>query len=380
MSAYALPGLFTPIESLTVGRNDTNTNHHTRTRIDYGVSVKEGKKEPTESSLTSNDCNIQQSNIPLHHHDQDRTCADRCINNDKTNNMNSPSSSHFPSSSNSNIGCLLLNSAAIAVKEAKIDPVRWIQYVTGGQRHINNTCTQHYAHQIGKNLRRRGSNSNSNSSGSQTSYVGVNNNNNTRKLSIQTRGDQSTNATGFNNNNNKSNDDENYQWTRTKLDARVDRVLGNDDDDDDNETTANKKEDHNPYHGVGLAKQLQEHGGLIFFKHQNESKEVIEEVTTRITTISSSSSDTLKKPIVVPRKKILDDISPFCNGIAIPLEAPPTPPPTNNNKDNENKEDHRFRLLGAALLGHGGRVGRDSGSKRPIIVSVGHKLSLTEAV
>jgi len=219
MSAYALPGLFTPIESLTVGRNDTNTNHHTRTRIDYGVSVKEGKKEPTESSLTSNNCNIQQSNIPLHHHDQDRTCADRCINNDKTNNMNSPSSSHFPSSSNSNIGCLLLNSAAIAVKEAKIDPVRWIQYVTGGQRHINNTCTQHYAHQIGKNLRRRGSNSNSNSSGSQTSYVGVNNNNNTRKLSIQTRGDQSTNATGFNNNNNKSNSNNNNNNNISSINA-----------------------------------------------------------------------------------------------------------------------------------------------------------------
>merc|ERR1712194_857617 len=41
------------------------------------------------------------------------------------------------------------------------------------------------------------------------SYVGVNNNNNTRKLSIQTRGDQSTNATGFNNNNNNSNSNNN---------------------------------------------------------------------------------------------------------------------------------------------------------------------------
>lgn len=56
------------------------------------------------------------------------------------------------SSSSSNIGCIL-NSAAIAVKEAKIDPVRWIEYITGSN-------PQQYAHQIRKTLRRRVSNNN----------------------------------------------------------------------------------------------------------------------------------------------------------------------------------------------------------------------------
>jgi len=210
MSAYALPGLFPPIESLTVGRN---ADSHTCTGFDNSVNVNERKKEQTELSLTSTDCNVEHSNIPLHHDDQNRTYADKFNNNDKINYMSSTSSSPFPSSSNSNIGCLFLNSAAIAVKEAKIDPARWIQYVTGGHIHINNTCTQHYAHQIGKNLRRRisSSSSNSNSSGggsSQASYVGINNNNR-RKLSIQTRGDQSTNATGFKSNNNSSNNNNN---------------------------------------------------------------------------------------------------------------------------------------------------------------------------
>merc|ERR1712176_767603 len=66
------------------------------------------------------------------------------------------------SSSSRNIGCIL-NSAAIVVKEAKIDPVRWIQYVTGSN-------PQKYAHQIGKRLQRRVSNSGiSSSMGTHTS-------------------------------------------------------------------------------------------------------------------------------------------------------------------------------------------------------------------
>jgi len=211
MSAYALPGLFPPIESLTAGRNDS----HTRT-FDH-LGVKEGKEKSTGISSTSNDFNVEQSNIPLHHHDQNRTCADKFNNNnnDKIHNMRSTSSPPFHSSSNSNIGCLLLKSAAIAVKQAKIDPVRWIQYVTGGHLHLNNTCTQHNANEIGKTLRRRisssSSNSNSSCSGSpQTSYVGTTTTTTTtttnrRKLSIQTRVEKSTYATtGFNNNNSSS--------------------------------------------------------------------------------------------------------------------------------------------------------------------------------
>ena len=128
MSAYALPGLFPPIDSLMTGCSSTDTEE--------GKKKEQSESSESCSTSTSNDSNTQQThqsnntsmNMPLHHdYNQDS------------------------SSSSSNIGCLLLNSAAIAVKEAKIDPVRWIQYVTGGgQIRINNT-----ANQIGKTLRRR---------------------------------------------------------------------------------------------------------------------------------------------------------------------------------------------------------------------------------
>ena len=137
MSAYA-KGLFPPIDS------DTGT-----------------RKEQEEKKQLSSDGDVQQPNVPLH-----------CINNyDDVNDDISYSSSR---NDNSNIGCLLLNSAAIAVKEAKIDPVRWIQYVTGPN-------PQHYAHQIGKTLRRRVSNSISGRGGGSTqlSPVSVDNINTT---------------------------------------------------------------------------------------------------------------------------------------------------------------------------------------------------------
>ena len=100
MSAYALPGLFPPIETMPSSTNGTKT-------IDDSHGT---------SSQPSNE-----RKMPLHLQDDE--------------------------SSSSNIGCFL-NSAAIAVKEAKIDPVRWIEYVTG-------SSPQQYAHQIGKTLRRR---------------------------------------------------------------------------------------------------------------------------------------------------------------------------------------------------------------------------------
>mmetsp|Transcript_14343 Transcript_14343/g.29683 ORF Transcript_14343/g.29683 Transcript_14343/m.29683 type:complete len:380 (+) Transcript_14343:205-1344(+) len=108
MSAYALPGLFPPIDTLSQSSsNDIKT-------ID-------------DTSCTSEESSSKR-NMPLHLQD---------------NEVNS--------SASSNIGCIL-NSAAIAVKEAKIDPVRWIEYITGSN-------PQQYAHQIGKTLRKRVSNS-----------------------------------------------------------------------------------------------------------------------------------------------------------------------------------------------------------------------------
>lgn len=91
--------------------------------------------------------------LPLHLRDHD-------------GNYNSKCDNVVISSSSSNIGCIL-NSAAIAVKEAKIDPIRWIQYVTGSN-------PQQYANQIGKTPRRKVSN-NSNSGNTGTRGGGQSN-------------------------------------------------------------------------------------------------------------------------------------------------------------------------------------------------------------
>jgi len=183
MSAYALPGLFPPIDSLTIGCSSIDAEE-------------EKKKEQSESSescstSTSNDSNNQQThqsnnmntntNMPLHHH-------------------YNPNSS---SSSSSNIGCLLLNSAGIAVKEAKIDPVRWIQYVTGGgQIRINNT-----ANQIGKTLRRRvwDSSTTTSTSGFGDNYINSNNNNN-NSINSNTNSNSSSNSKSKNKNKSPQNE------------------------------------------------------------------------------------------------------------------------------------------------------------------------------
>jgi deoxyinosine 3'endonuclease (endonuclease V) len=71
------------------------------------------------------------------------------------------------------------------------------------------------------------------------------------------------------------------------------------------------------------------------------------------------------------RTQILQDLAPFCNGIAIPLKG--------------THDDQRFPVLGCAIVGHGGQIaarGRSqpfSGSSKPIYVSVGHRLSLPKA-
>ncbi len=117
MSAYAL-GLFPPIESLS---------------------------ESGDSSSSSENVSINR-NGPLHLQENNESC---CTNNNYGCNHDDEEGN---SSASSNIGCIL-NSAAIAVKEAKIDPVRWIEYVTGSR-------PQQYARQIGKTLRKRVTSSN----------------------------------------------------------------------------------------------------------------------------------------------------------------------------------------------------------------------------
>ena len=64
------------------------------------------------------------------------------------------------------------------------------------------------------------------------------------------------------------------------------------------------------------------------------------------------------------RLDILNDIASICNGVAVKLKG---------DKD---------EILACALLGHGGRIGtkKTRGAKNPIYISVGHAISLEDAV
>jgi len=114
MSAYALPGLFPPIETMSLSCSKSSNT--------------------TVDSSDSSESSSSDRKIPLHLHDQGGNYVNKCDNSARKNRDDD----EFTNS----------NSGAIAVKEAKIDPVRWIQYVTG-------SSPQLYAHHIGKTLRRR---------------------------------------------------------------------------------------------------------------------------------------------------------------------------------------------------------------------------------
>ena len=139
-------------------------------------------------------------------------------------------------------------------------------------------------------------------------------------------------------------EEDEYHWTRSKLDKRIETVL------------------HDVHRRIVCGNEIEKitngmaNNGLILSKGPN-SDEINGEASANSFFPNS-------------REKLLEDLYSFCNGIAIPLEAPP-------NNSNTNVDD-RFKILGAALVGHGGSKS-SVGSKRPIIVSVGHKLSLAEA-
>jgi len=167
------------------------------------------------------------------------------------------------------------------------------------------------------------------------------------------------NDTHSNSSSERGGDDE-YRWSRRKLDERIDGVLAD----------MHRRLLDGDEHQCGLAGRLEAHRGLLLSKGPIQGETIDNDQTKGAS----------------PREQLLKDLAPFCNGITTFLEAP-------NNKDGTKEGDDRFRFLGAALFGHGGgnnkgkkpsgskpKSSSAGGSKRPIIVSVGHKVSLAEAV
>mmetsp|Transcript_19527 Transcript_19527/g.40187 ORF Transcript_19527/g.40187 Transcript_19527/m.40187 type:complete len:479 (-) Transcript_19527:125-1561(-) len=183
--------------------------------------------------------------------------------------------------------------------------------------------------------------------------------------------------------NNDKRDDFCY-WTREKLDTRIDSVLahvhrkiG---------AIVNSSSSEGEYTRT-RTRTLEEHRGLILSKQPMIGA-----------TFPGGRSSS--------RKGILQDLSRYCNGIAIPLEITSIKNSKGNHEGtrtaidatsmeaNKHRDYDGFgRTLGNAVIGHGrgnnssnsnGKKNRtkyrcSTGSSKPIIVSVGHKLSLVEA-
>lgn len=96
---------------------------------------------------------------------------------------------------------------------------------------------------------------------------------------------------------------------------------------------------------------------------------IVQRISTDLSKEETKSASDAK---TVNRKELLKCLAPLSNGIAIPLKG---------------DGDTRFPILGYAMVGHGGsfscnsdKTKIQSGTVKPIFVSVGNRISLTEAV
>ena len=92
------------------------------------------------------------------------------------------------------------------------------------------------------------------------------------------------------------------------------------------------------------------------------------------------------------RKNILRDLAPYCNGMGVYLKGCSEIDGQQQQSEDGNHHHYhhstasRFPVLACALVGHGGQIAASSksepvpGTKNPIYVSVGHKISLQQAV
>jgi deoxyinosine 3'endonuclease (endonuclease V) len=136
-------------------------------------------------------------------------------------------------------------------------------------------------------------------------------------------------------------------WTKENMNQAVDHFLGE------------------IYEGIQtdpkLATNLARYRGLVYKKTRADPA----------ATNPSASSFNSKPSASDDRKRIVQDLAPFCNGVGIPLKA---------------ADNSRFPVLACALVGHGGQIAASAncqpvgGTTKPIWISVGHKISLLRAV
>lgn len=147
-------------------------------------------------------------------------------------------------------------------------------------------------------------------------------------------------------------------WTRSLVDEKVDEFLQN---------VHNMIESRPP----AFAESLARHRGSILQKYLSAED------------IQNEDGQMDAKPHAwrVDRKQILQDLAPYCNAIAIQLAIEESMKGPGDETDPQ-----RFPVLGSALIGLGSqssytaRSKARAGSTKPIFVSVGHGMSLHEAV
>jgi deoxyinosine 3'endonuclease (endonuclease V) len=94
--------------------------------------------------------------------------------------------------------------------------------------------------------------------------------------------------------------------------------------------------------------------------------------------LNESTQNATSDNLPFDRGAAVQALASYSRGLAIPLEA------TVEQQEDEGSQAETFRVLACLLVGHGGRQAATTrssgGSKVPLFVSVGHKVSLREAV
>lgn len=160
-------------------------------------------------------------------------------------------------------------------------------------------------------------------------------------------------------------------WTRESVDEALDAFIRK-----IHRTVGDSSNKH-------LAEVLSRYRGLIMKKTKGDDPLNVNGGGDMETTTMSPTEKT-----AFDRKQALQDLAPYSSGLGIPLTVAgaDSKPHANKMDDDDDLDALRFPVLGCALVGHGGQIAATthsqphSGSSKPIFVSIGHKMSLQEAV